>query len=201
MYENSTEMQSLWTLSVTGQWHPCSSPWCDSVCSPALRGWVRLFLDLRLKGQAFTASLYHSYGQNRILLCPGYGTPQTSAFCKVWLHLGSAVHDGFNLQYFSKPCVSVTALKATLEKFNPNGFEASKYQTKEENQIWDLKAWKSGLCWSPCWVWCRINVVRAEFHKQKDRKKGLRLIPWKSCLLGSLEIGCVDNKKKVHPMV
>lgn len=133
MYENSIEMQSLWTLSVTGQWHPCSSPWCDSVCSPALRGWVRLFLDLRLKGQAFTASLYHSYGQNRILLCPGYGTPQTSAFCKVWLHLGSAVHDGFNLQYFSKPCVSVTALKATLEKVQPKwvwGFQISNKRRK-----------------------------------------------------------------------
>lgn len=94
------------TLSVTGQWCPCSSHWCDSAGFRAVRLWVRLFLDLRLKGQAFTASLCHSYGQNTVLLCPGYGTPQTSAFCKVWFHLGSAAHDGFNLQNLSKPCVS-----------------------------------------------------------------------------------------------
>lgn len=40
-----------------------------------------------------------------VLLCPGDGTAQTSAVCKVWLHLGSAAHDGFNVQHFSKPCV------------------------------------------------------------------------------------------------
>lgn len=106
MYENRAEMQSLRTFCVTEQWRSCSSHWCDSICSRRVRVWVRLFFDPRLLGQAFTANLYHYYGQNiTVLLCPGYGTPQTSAFCKVWLHLVSAAHDGFNLLYFSKPCV------------------------------------------------------------------------------------------------
>lgn len=42
----------LWTFSVTEQWHPCSSHWCDSICSCAVRVWVGLFLDPRLLGQA-----------------------------------------------------------------------------------------------------------------------------------------------------
>lgn len=66
-----------------------------------------------------------------VLLCPGYGTPQTSAFCKAWLHLASAAHDGFNLQYFSKPCETRT------EKFNPSGFEASRQKKKIKYDTWN----------------------------------------------------------------
>lgn len=69
MYENSAETQSLRTFCVTERWRSCSSHWCDSICSRGVRVWVRLFFDPRLSGQAFTANLYHYYGQNTSQFC------------------------------------------------------------------------------------------------------------------------------------
>lgn len=197
MYENSIEMQSLWTFSVTEQWHSCSSHWCDSVC--AVRVWVRLFLDLRLLGQAFSANLYHSYGQNTSQFCSAQAMEHHKPLLSVrsgfvWAQLLTMVLTSSTSP--SLMCVT-HCIRSCLRKVQLKwiwGFQVSEKRRKSNMRPGSLE-FSSVLVPTQCQR-CDSRIPRAE------RQKDLRLIPWKSCLLCSLEVGCVDNnKKKIHPMV